>query len=336
MIAAVDVGFGRTKAVSSFGNFYDFPSLIGKFKPVIFSAGMENSPITSRLAVSINRKDWYVGEAAIKQSTPQNTIDPLRTVSEEGIVLLISALAILAKESPGLVQLVTGLPVAHYQRLKDRYIAALGGCTYFTNLLAPSGKIESSIMIVIEESKVIPQPMGTYFDVILDDEGQLKDTRLAAGKVGIIDIGYNTLDLARVDELEFVSTRSTSFSGMGIFASFQALSTEIYRNLSLEVPPEKLEPLVKSKEIMVAGKSVSIEELKKSAFQRTAAEIVSRVKSTWPDRWELERILITGGGAVLLSEYLLPEFEGQASLANAAQFANVNGYLKFGKRIWSE
>ncbi len=335
MIAAVDVGFGRTKAVSSHGEHYDFPSLIGEFKPVIFSAGMENSPLTSRLAISTDRKDWFVGEAAIKQSTPQNTIDSQRTVAKEGIVLLLTALTILARKSPELINLVTGLPVSHYQRFKERYLSAIG-CAHFTDLLSPSGKIVKSVLLSVEAVRVIPQPMGTYFDAILDDDGQLIENRMAAGKVGIIDIGYNTLDLARVDGLEFVNTRSASFSRLGIFNSFQNLSTELYRNLSLEVPPERMEPLVRANEVMIAGKAVSIDLMRQAAFQNAAEQIVSRVKSTWPDRWELDRILLTGGGALLLSDYLLPVFEGQAVLASSPAYANVSGYLKFGKRIWRE
>jgi hypothetical protein len=69
----------------------------------------------------------------------------------------------------------------------------------------------------------------------------MTNSKLAGQNFEIIDIGYKTLDLARIDSLDFINSRSTSFSGVGIFAAFQNLAAEIYRHLGVEIAAEQIE-----------------------------------------------------------------------------------------------
>lgn len=332
---AVDVGFGRVKGAASNNRRVNFPSVVGEFRPVRFTSGMEGNDPIEHLAIEYNKKRWFVGESALKQSTPQATVDMERTVSEEGITLLLGAMANLVEQTPQRLNLVVGLPVMHYGKLKQKYYDAVYD-THFVDILKPSGALLARAILIVEGVKVLPQPLGTLFHVLLNERGELTDTRLATGKIGIIDIGYNTLDLARADSLEFIDPRSTSFSGIGMFSAFQALSNELYKNLGVEIPPERLEPLIRDGEVKIAGRRVEIGEYKKAAFWAASDQILSRVKSVWPDRWELDRILITGGGAVLLGEYLAAEFKQQAQIVSSPVFANVSGYLKFAARAWRQ
>lgn len=332
---AIDVGFGRTKGESSAGSRVDFPSVIGEFHPVKFISGMENDP-ASNLAIGYNYRHWFVGDSALKQSTPQATVDKERTISEEGLTLLAAAMTLLAPDkSTEFINLVIGLPVMHYETLKQKYLTA-AKTQHVVDRISLSGDKVDRKYFSVSDAKVLPQPFGTLFDRILNERGELIDKTLATGKIGIIDIGYNTLDLARADNLEYINPRSTSFSGLGMFTAFQALSTEIYRNMGIEIPPERIESVIRKGEIKVSGQPVSIEKYKWTAFQEAASQVLSRVKSTWPDRWELDQILITGGGAILLGGYLQSELGQQAQVVNNPVFANVAGYLKFAQRVWRQ
>lgn len=332
---AIDVGFGRVKAQSSNGQKVDFPSIIGEFHPVRFISGAESTDLSSRLVIEHNFKKWYVGESALKQSTPQATVDKERTVTTEGITLLLAAMSLMAEKNPEIVNLVVGLPVMHYETLKQKYLSAV--CKpHLIDLLSLNGSVEKKLFLSVDGVKILPQPFGTLFDVLLNERGELVDSKLASGKIGVVDIGYNTLDLARSDNLEFINPRSTSFSGLGMFTAFQSLSLELYRNLGVEITPERIEPIIRCGELRVSGQMKSIIEYKRAALRAAADQIVSRIKSLWPDRWELDRILISGGGAILLGEYLLPALDGQAVLVHSPMFANVSGYLKFANRVWKQ
>jgi len=328
---AIDVGFGGTKAVSSNGRRANFVSVVGDFHLVAFVSGMNDA--NSNLVIDYNSKKNFVGESALKQSLPRATVDTDRTVTDEGMTLLAAAMALLAEDSATTTNMVVGLPVRHYETLKNQYLKQVHTLHVIDQLTLTGGLIERKY-VSVEQTKILPQPFGAFFDLILDDKGNLIREDLAKGKVGIVDIGYNTLDLARADQLEYINPRSTSFAGQGIYSAFQTLSGELYRSFKVEIPPERIEPIVRSGQLKIAGKETSIVNQQEIAFKEAAAQIISRIKSLWPDRWELDQILLAGGGAILLGKYLKAELGDQAVIADDAAFANVNGYLKFARRIW--
>lgn len=331
---AVDVGFGRVKALGDNGRTANFPAVVAGFKPLTFASGLETG---ESLAIEYQGRPWWIGEAALRQSTAvRMTTDRTRTTNEEGMALLAAGLANIADKDHELANLVIGLPVRFYSTMKDEY-AKLARDVHKINILSPGGaQVKERRVVIVEGIKVLPQPFGTLFDSILDDSGSLRDKALAGGRVGIIDIGFNTLDLARADALEYNNPQSDSFSGQGLFSAFQELSREIYRALEIELPPEKLEPVVKSREIVLAGKRHDISELTDRAFSAAAEGILSRIRSLWPDRDRLmfDMILITGGGGALLGRYLTPYLGASARIVEGAVMANSRGFLKFGQRCW--
>jgi len=332
MNIAVDAGFGRTKALNAVKEI-SFPSLVAHYRPVRFTTGMEgNGDPTSKLVLEHNGHRHFVGSAAGRQGIAQNTIDRERAVSEEAKLLALAAFSLLIEDSPDHVCLVAGLPVSHFSSLKERYISELQQTHYF-DLLDLSGKPLKKHIVNVHELKVIPQPLGTLFNLLLDDQGGLSKAELAGENVGIIDIGYHTADLARADSLEFIDRKSASYP-LGLFNAYSELSEELNRTLDIDAPPESLEKVVASGQIKVGGKTVSIEKQKQQAFARAAEQIISKVKTLWPDRWQLERIIITGGGGQLLYNYLSNNLDQQAELAPKPVFANAEGYLKLAARSW--
>lgn len=332
---AIDVGFGNVKGISNNGKYCLFPAVIGDFSPISFTLGAQNQqdPL-SQIAIGWNYRRYFVGNAALKQAGGKNTIDRDRTVSEEGKVLLVTALSILSQERVEDVKLVIGLPEMHYDTMKEEYKSIAEGI-HEVDILNFSGEVIDRRKFNIREVAVIPQPMGTYFDYFLSSDGSSHSERkkYATGNIGVLDIGFNTLDLSRIDSLTPIGKRSTSYP-LGMFGAFQELSSEIYRMLGVEIPPEELRPFVERKEIFVFGQRKPIHEQMKVAFMSHSEKILSRVKSFWPDRWELTKVLITGGGSIYLGDYLKEEFKGTAEVTTNPIFANVNGYLKYGRRLW--
>lgn len=331
MLVAVDVGFGRTKGLSSSGRRIDFPSAIGSFRPIRFTSGMEERG--DNLAIDVEGQKYFVGRSALSQSEPIATIDPERTVGKEGMILLSAALHRLVETQSENIQLVVGLPVVHYEKLKESYQRMCRSIP-LSSLISQSGEVLSRRFFSVDHVKVIPQPLGTIFDALLDSDGQLADAKQAEGKIGVVDIGYNTLDLARVDRLELVNPRSTSFSGLGLFSAYRDLSDTLYRIHGVEVPPEKLESVVRLGSIKVRGKDEPIIEHWQKVCCDASSRILSRILSVWPDRWELDTVILSGGGALALGGQLVPQLGLSAVIAPNPSFANVSGYLKFARRAW--
>jgi plasmid segregation protein ParM len=328
---AVDVGFGRVKALADTGREISFPAAVGEYRPLKFAAGEEEA-----LAVGYRGRNWWVGEAALEQATTRQTVDRARTVGEEGMTLLAAALAQVTEKDHELVNLVIGLPVKFYENMKTRY-AEMARDVHKIDILSPAGlPATSRRVVIVDQVKVLPQPIGTLYNELLNDKGQIVNKDLAAGKIGIIDIGFNTLDLARTNRLTFINPQSDSFSGLGMFKAYQELAAGLYRRLEIELSPEHLDPVVRTGKVKIAGRQHDVTGLIDEAFQAAAEDILSRVKSLWPDRerWQLDQVLITGGGGALLGKYLAPLLEVPARLVDNPVMANVRGYLKFAGKVW--
>jgi hypothetical protein len=68
-----------------------------------------------------------LGQAALKQSIARSTVDKDRTIEEEGIVLTMGDLSLLAEQVTEAINMVVGLPVMHYETLKEKYISSISG-----------------------------------------------------------------------------------------------------------------------------------------------------------------------------------------------------------------
>ena len=194
MIVAVDNGFGLTKFFPKSGFF---PSILADFIKADYKTGFGKGEDADKI-ISHGQDIYFVGDIARRQGNPRSNITSERLVSDEGLILVLSAL-VNVFETPGEyeVKLVVGLPVSDYT-LKDRYSLKLKGLkrvlTY--NLL---GEVIGEYLFNIVDVSVVPQPLGTIFFGLLDDNGKIVNMEFTK-RIGVIDIGFYTVDLARVDQ----------------------------------------------------------------------------------------------------------------------------------------
>ena len=332
MIRAVDVGFGRVKGLGS-SSQVSFPSVVGDFRPIRFTSGLEQKDWVDRLCVEYRDRQYFVGSMAFKQAKARVTMNAQRFTSEEGMALLMAALALLADETVETVKLATGLPVSEYARLKEDYREALED-RHEIKVLTPDGNELETFDFAIDDVKILPQPVGTIFDAVLDKSGGLAEKELAAGKVAVLDIGRNTVDMALTDSLSFVDRQSVSYDDIGLDDAYRDLSAELKSTLGVNIPPESIEPYLQSGVI----KKKSIGQEKERVFGDQAEKIASRVFNTWKEIWDIDKIIITGGGAVILGDYIARALGSPEQLEiyqdELATFSNVAGFAKFAKRAW--
>jgi len=73
-------------------------------------------------------------------------------------------------------------------------------------------------------------------------------------------------------------------------------------------------------------------------FSQLAASIASEVDQLWSDDWDIDNIVLTGGGGAALAKYLQPLINGQVIAVDPAKdprLCNIKGYWKYGKHLWS-
>ena len=329
MIRAVDVGFGSIKGVCEVREV-EYPSAVGNFRPVRFTTGMDNQVLKEKLCVEYDGKRYFIGDIAYKQSTPRVTMTSERFTSSEGLSLMLSALVLLSNHQLEDIKLITGLPVSEYAGLKDKYINVLTG-KHNIKMLEPDGKVKEFYSFNIKEAYVLPQPVGTIFDQVMNHNGEIEEKQLAGGRIAVLDIGKHTVDLALTDALQFVDKSSTSFSDIGIFDVCRDLSLEL-KQCGIEIPADSLEPFIRN-EKQLNG----LADIKEKVFAEQSEKILSRVYNAWSDFWSFDRIFITGGGAVLLGDHLLQNLNtDKAIICDNPTFTNTRGFFKMAKRKWDK
>jgi len=327
MIRAIDLGFGAVKGIYS-AREVEYPSAVGSFRPIRFTTGMENIAMKEGLCVEYEGSKYFIGDIAYTQSSPRVTMNSERFTSKEGLALMMATLVLLSNQQHEKLKLITGLPVDMYTGLKDKYKSALLG-QHYIQLINPDGSGGQFYSFYIDEVSLLPQPIGTIFDKVLNDIGEIANQKLGSGRIAVLDIGKHTVDLSVTDQLRFVDKSSISFSDVGIFDAYRELSLAL-KEKGFDIPADSLEPFIRN------GKSLNgLEGLKEKVFASQAEKILSRVINTWADIWSFDRIYITGGGALLLSKHLISGLDNDnVEICKEPTFTNCRGYYKFANKMW--
>lgn len=323
----IDVGFGFTKSISQ-EKKYIFPSIIGESRPIRFESGLQDQNPLLRLVLELEGERYFLGDLASQQSDfLRSTLSKERLVSKESKILFMAALGLLIQEEMGIVNLVTGLPVDEYVEYREGLLRLLKGPHSF--------KINGESKILkVEEVRIIPQPFGTIFNHLLDAEGEIQNKTYAQIRLGVVDIGFRTSDFCVAHQLEFVD-RLSSTSTVALKNAHDFVGRRLNEHFGINRSPYQLDQIMRSKTLSYNGRDHDISSMVELAYRMTAEKIISEIYSRWTDQWEMNQILITGGGGMTLFPYMKEQMKN-CHLSEKSQFGNVKGYLKVANRSWSE
>ncbi|MDH3998990.1 MAG: hypothetical protein OET90_09130, partial [Desulfuromonadales bacterium] len=180
-ILGIDIGFGFTKATDGKQDLV-FKSVLGEATDIQFRDDMisVDDDLDKHLQIEVDGKSYFAGELAERQSNVRFfTLDQAQFI---GKFAKVFALAAAAKMVKGFVplNLVTGLPIGYYRQYKDELAKLLVG-EHNVVLIDGNGKREEK-SISIKKVRVVPQPFGSLFNLMLNDVGELGDKRLVKDK----------------------------------------------------------------------------------------------------------------------------------------------------------
>ena len=322
MILSVDIGYGYTKGVGPDGLRFSFPSVIGTAEDISFATDL----IRGEEEKAIKYRDWqfFYGEQAVLQSRIQSAIfDRSRVHDHTYKMLFVAALVEMAKSVPdaGRINVVTGLPVDFFGDRPD-VIKSLEGVYRVT--------ADRVIRVAVESVFVAPQPFGSLFREVLNEQGKIANSDVEKGRVGIIDVGTFTTDLIVSDELRYVQRLSGSIriGWSKVINHVQQALGDLYR---LELMPHEVDQALQAQEVRVRGEPVSLEPLIEPAIAEIQAAIIARARDLWGEGVRLDTILVSGGGGPHLYEAIHDVYP-HARLLDNAFWANAEGLYRFGQR----
>ncbi|WP_303907225.1 ParM/StbA family protein [Thiohalomonas denitrificans] len=331
-VIGIDIGFGFTKATNGRRTLI-FKSLFGEATDIPFRESLSGGQ-DDYIHIETEDGALFVGELAERQSGVRYfTLDHDQFVTRFIKTLALAALAQLAPRNLP-VNLVTGLPVGQFKEHRDELTRMLQG-RHPVTVIDREGERRETV-ISVQKVRVVPQPFGSLFNAMLNDKGEAAERTLMSEKVGVIDIGFRTADYTIANHTNYLA-RGSRTTDSGISQAFDTIASKLQERSGVDVELYRLYEGVRKGSIRIRGKSYDLKRLTEQVFGRLATDVANEVNRLWSDDWDIDQIVVSGGGGAVLAPYLEPLVHGRLQPIDAsidARLNNVRGYWKYAKHLW--
>lgn len=338
-ILGVDIGFGFTKATDG-NETIVFKSLYGDATEIQFWVDFQDRSLADYFHVTIDGKSYFVGDLAEQQSSAVSfTLDQERMISDFMKIFMLTVAGVLTGASSNgddPIRLVSGLPVSFFKQYHNRCRDMLKG-QHTVTYHSPDGS-RMSKQFLIEDVALLPQPMGSILNLIMTADGAIADPELARQKIGVVDIGFRTTDYTIIDRLRYVE-RSSRTMDTGIAKAFSVIANKLRDNSGVNVELYRLYRAVEAGTIKMRGQGFNVTKIRDQVYGQLAGAIAGDLDRLWSNDWDVDQILLTGGGATALASHIQPMIAGNIKPVRPesdARLNNVKGYLKYGRYLWEK
>lgn len=336
-VIGVDVGFGFTKAYNGRKSVI-FKSVLGESSEIQFHSNLKDDKDPSKnLHVTIDDKTFFIGEFAETQSSVRLfTLDQNKLLADYAKVLALTAIGLCCEEEIQTVNVVSGLPVGFLKRDHQRLIELIKGKHRVVFHTKDGTRVTKKINI--PRVKMMPQPLGSVFNMLMDDFGKIVNQELVSKKIGVVDIGFRTTDYSVFDKLQYIE-RGSGTMDTGLSKSLNIIAGKLKKESGINIELYRLHDVPKKGALFIKGKEYNITNLKQKVYEHAASSIVGDMNRLWVDDWDIEAIIITGGGSRELLEYLKQSIDGNLIPVDSSKDSRVNnvkGYYKFAKHEWGQ
>lgn len=260
---------------------------------------------------------FYVGDGAHEHGRPVENLDFERlTGAPEMRALLYGSLAQFQKtygkfDRP--LSLMVGLPLQMMMGADAKqYQAGVKGWLKGTHQFTADGE---AVCIEVGQVRLTSQPVGALFDYVLNDEGRIQPERASAmlDEVGVISVGFNTVELLVVKNQGAVE-RFTSGNTLGVRRLLDLLNKDGLWSLG---------------ELDEKVRSGRMRDEVRAALPIWSREVNGEIEKRWGGSYKrFVKVIIVGGGALLLREALTSQFGPKAYVPNEPVLSIARGLWK--------
>lgn len=319
----IDVGRSATKAVTIANGSRTVISFPSAICPAIKLTDASAAARAQVETVKIGSHEYFTGETAIIQGRDEmlGGLSDDWAGSEQHGALILAAIKRLeatgvAGVATGLV--VVGLPARVFASQRKLYAASVGE-------LLPSAEV-----------KVVPQPMGPYYNMLFDDHG-MEQNGVDGGSWAIIEVGQFTTDFAMIERGHVVERALNSCEGMRVAA--EALQRLVMERYGMSISMAEATALLQAPFVRNFGRLIEVSDLVREAVQPLARTIADKARQLFGDTLRsMDGVRLAGGGATLVMEALPSVWSGLTgvvpdgfiAVAEDARFAVADGFARFG------
>jgi plasmid segregation protein ParM len=338
-VLGIDIGFGFTKATNG-NDTLIFKSLFGDAADIQFWTDLGEDNPTDHIHVTIDGKSYFIGDLAEQQSSVMHfTLDQEKLITEFVKVLSLTAAGMFLQKNASInvpINVVSGLPIGYFKQNHERFNELLTGhhtITYHSH----DGR-ETNKALYINKVRMLPQPMGSILNLLMDDNGTIFDKDLASQKVGVVDIGFRTTDFIILDRLRYINRGSRTIDA-GISKGFSVIANKLREKAGVSVELYRLYRAAETGSIKMRGHGFAFSKIRDQVYSQLAGTIANEIDRLWADDWDIDTIILSGGGCRELAQYLEPLIVGNVipvDLSRDPRLNNVLGYMKYGRYVWGE
>lgn len=230
------------------------------------------------------------------------------------------------------VKIATGLPYSYFYRLNGEKNEAL--------IKAKEANLQRGVssereLAVIKRNIVSPEALAAYVDLIMDMDGN--DSPEAAdidgNTIGIVDIGGKTTDCAVVMHDRTPDPRRSGSENTGVLALNDQVGDALRLKFSLDyVDAVDLERIIRGGKMFVDGRDHNVQAIVEDKKAQVANDIIAAIQRRIGTGRELRRVVMVGGGSIVLQEQLKQQFPNAYFPPNP-EYANARGMYKIAKYV---
>lgn len=316
-VAAADIGFGQCKIVTD--AWRDKFQSVTKPRSEVVVSGLEDS---EGFIITDENNVFNVGA---KGSFDLKS-EKLATPTDRAKYLAMLGLYNEATGRSVIDLMVSGLPIDEFKieeakvefkdRLKGEFRFGFGHRANFMH---------------VKNSLVLPQGAGAYYDYILNPDGSTNAEHidLAMENILVLDPGGKTFNGCILEGSSFSQDSFTVYQGI------HQVQTELRKLILKEhrynVPPYEIDDVLRNSVLTLGGIDKDVEELCTKAIEQVFPTVMDELSLYVPDFRRFSAILLCGGGANVYFEYIKEAAGIPVFIMEDPEFANANGYLKYGK-----
>ena len=250
------------RQVNDAGMVYSFRSdyqmyIVGKN---IYEVGLQTAASGGARSISRYGSEQYRTEALIALAM---MINSLENASDKEILRVVTGVPSSLAKNPNVIE-----------KIKDSLVGTHEVKVVSWNDVKP-------IVFEIRDVVVVPQPLGTMYDYVYDEEFDMLDDRLLDQRAIVVDIGWGTTDLAVLESARVRSTFSFDIGTSDFISNLQEdVSANIPEASIFSLAPHELDmKLLESPEVITPFGTFNLEEYvvkHKKGKENVIADALSR------------------------------------------------------------
>lgn len=318
----VDDGYAETKVVTQDGKTLRIPSIAkaGEMNQVSI-----NGSETTVFPYQTNDGNFITGD--IQEADP-TAFDQYPT-SALNRVIVSHAIRSCGIPSNAEVVICTGLPVKKYYAggSMNKTLVKAKMQNLLKNDVVP---LNGGELPKIIKHDVVSEGIAAWMDLVMfrDAEGRLQINKdLKQARIGIIDIGGRTTDIAVIQNGNLDISRSNTIN-VGMLAVMESVRDKIQLKFDTQLTIEQLNQAINQGKVKLYGKWEAVQDIVSQCEQSVASRIESECKKCLNNSSDLDQIVFVGGTSVAIERYLDGWFR-QQKIGDDPSFANARGMQKF-------